>query len=847
MRITLTLLTILALATCACAQGIGNFEYEPLDRDIVLAQDGAAHAVIVKPENAPNPVTFAAEELKVHLDAMTGADFEVVESAPDEGPAIILGDCPAAREAGIDVDAVARDGYVVRVRGERIFILGPDDHTDKSAILFDVKTPLGKDAGRFTRETVVSPAAWDFERGTLYGTYRFLEELGCRWFLPGGHGQVTPHRPNLAFEAVELREEPTFLLRTVGREAWVWYLIESDRLQGLVDRREYEELNWDGNTLRLWLLRMRGSSEWFAFNHRPPRMELEERFGEEHPEYFAIRENGKRDLPPQPGRTGHLCYTEPGNLEVAKSDIDAYYAGVPGEEIGLSERRVRFSSHNNGWPENAIYGRTVSLLPHDSFVACQCDDCAPYVHPEREYRARHSELVWQFVEKMAHWMEREHPGKLITCLAYSSYSERPDDLTELPDNVVVGLCPATYARTHNDVAEDNYQDLMRMVREWSDVNDQEMLIWMHHLYRHRAQRRKGVPMLLMNFSERLFRDLSEHANLMYMQMDSDSIMLEHLNRYVFLRLLYNPHLEAEDIIQDYAHKSYGPGAQYALEILRDAEQRSMDVARNEPGPVQVWETYFTEEAVTGYREKADAMLAATEGTRFASAAEIFSKWFVGAIERGREAYVAEIKSVADNAVLGIKSAMGPISIDGELGEEDWDFSKVANFVNNQDGRPTQYPTDLRLLRTPTDIYVAFTCHDPNASELPTGEGETDSVEIFLDPQHDADSYYWWWIDIAGRVRDWRFPGGDAETDTDWESGVEVATSIEDDRWIVEVRIPRDSIEDGMDTPEDRPWGANFGRSMVNPPQPVDQFSCFSPLIRGKFHQPELFGDIMFVE
>ncbi|MFP4249242.1 MAG: DUF4838 domain-containing protein [Armatimonadota bacterium] len=849
MRTAIALLTIALLATCAGAQEIGNFEHTPLDRDITLATGGVAQAVIVVPEGAPNPVVFAGEELKTHLDAMTDADFAIVSEAPADGAAIILGDCPAAREAGIDVDAIARDGYVVRVRGERIFILGPDDHSEKSAVLFDARTPFPREASRYEMQNELGPARWDFERGTLYGAYRFLEELGCRWFMPGEHGQVIPDAPDLVFNAVELREEPVYALRKVGRDTWQWYMLDSDRLTNMVQREEYEELGYDGRALRLWLLRMRGSSEWFAFNHRPPRMDLEGRFGNEHPEYFALRENGKRDLPPQPGRTGHLCYTEPGVLELTKNDIDAYYAGVPGEEIGLSDHRVRLSTHNNGWPEAAIYGRTISLLPHDSFIACTCDDCAPYVHEDRGPAGRNTELVWQFVEKTADWLEEAHPDRLITCLAYSSYSERPPNLQTLPENVIVGMCPAGYQRTHNQVAEENYRELMRMVNEWSGVNDRKMLIWLHHLYRHRAQRRVGVPMLLMNHAERLFRDLSEHANLMHIEMDADSLMLEHLNQYAFLKLLYNPNLDAEEMLEDYAESFYGPGAEIALSILRDIEARSMEVAREEPGPVEVWESHFTEEAVQSYREQADALVEATEGTRHADAAEIFSRWFVGAIERGRELYVRDIKEVAesDAGQVSIRALVGEITVDGKLDEEGWERSARVRFANNQTGEPTEYPTDLRLLRAPDALYFGFTCHDPNAAELPTSEGESDSVEIFLDPQHDADSYYWWWIDIAGRTLDWRFPGGDEPKDEEWESGAEVATSIEDDRWIVEVRIPRENLEDGMTRPVGRPWGANFARSMQNPPRPEDQFSCWSPLIRGRFHQPELFGHIFFVK
>ncbi len=850
MRTAITLLIITAtLATCACAQEIGNFQCEPLGRQIVLAEGGVAQAVIVKLADAPNPVIFAAEELKAHLDAMTGADFEISETVPATGAAIILGDCPEAREAGIDVTAIARDGYVIRVRGERVFILGPDDHSDKSAVLFDVTTPFPREASRYIMEDELGAARWDFERGTLYGVYRFLEELGCRWFFPGEKGSVVPDTPDLSFDAVELREEPVFILRKVGQETWQWYYLNSLSKESVVHVEEYEELGWGGRALRLWLLRMRGGSEWFAFNHRPPRMQLEERFGAEHPEYFAVRENGQRDLAPQPGRTGHLCYTEPGVLDIAKSDIDAYYAGVPGAEMGFIPHSVRLGTYNNGWSVSAIYGRTISLLPHDSFVACQCEDCAPYVHPDRDYGAQNSELVWQFVEKMADWLKDAHPDSLITCLAYSSYSERPPGLERLPDNVIVGMCPALYARTHNQVAEDHYQDMMRMVGEWSTVNDRDMLIWLHHLYRHRAQRRTGVPMLLMHHAQRLFRELSQDANMMHIEMDADSLMLEHLNRYVFLRLLYNPNLDVDQIVDDYARSFYGPGAEIALAILKDVEARSMDVARDEPGPVDVWEKYFTEEAVQGYRAQAEELLAATEGTRYAQAAELFSRWFVGRIEEGRALYVRDVKTVAesDAGQVSIRAQISDITIDGKLDEEAWARSARVNFVNNVDGEPTQLKTDLRLLRAPENLYFSFTCHDPNAGELPTGEGETDSVELFLDPQHDADSYYWWWIDMAGRTLDWRFPGGGEPVDKDWESAAEVATSVEDGQWIVEVRIPRADMADGLIEPKGRPWGANFGRSVQRPPQEKDAFSCWSPLIRGKFHQPELFGHIFFVK
>ncbi|GAH49341.1 unnamed protein product, partial [marine sediment metagenome] len=52
---------------------------------------------------------------------------------------------------------------------------------------------------------------------------------------------------------------------------------------------------------------------------------------------------------------------------------------------------------------------------------------------------------------------------------------------------------------------------------------------------------------------------------------------------------------------------------------------------------------------------------------------------------------------------------------------------------------------------------------------------------------------------------------------------------------------------GLERPDGRPWGANYCRSMQNPPRPEDRFSSWSPLIRGKFHQPDLFAHIFFVK
>jgi len=101
----------------------------------VLAKDGKANAVVVAPKGAPPPVQFAAYELTTHLEGVTGAKFQIVESKPDQGNAIILGENEHSKAAGIEVAKLKRDGYVILVRRNIVYIAGRDENSKKAEIL----------------------------------------------------------------------------------------------------------------------------------------------------------------------------------------------------------------------------------------------------------------------------------------------------------------------------------------------------------------------------------------------------------------------------------------------------------------------------------------------------------------------------------------------------------------------------------------------------------------------------------------------------------------------------------------------------------------------------------------
>ncbi len=139
---------------------------------VTLVADGKAQAVIVLPRgDLPGVVSYAASELQYHVQKATLVRLQIVsEDVIPEQPAgrVYLGDCQATRHAQIDSSQLPPEAFVLKTKGNAVFIAGRDQDGD----------PLGND--QLFRRLGVS--IWT---GTLFGVYELLEDhLGCRWFTP---------------------------------------------------------------------------------------------------------------------------------------------------------------------------------------------------------------------------------------------------------------------------------------------------------------------------------------------------------------------------------------------------------------------------------------------------------------------------------------------------------------------------------------------------------------------------------------------------------------------------------------------------------------------------------------
>ena len=112
-----------------------------------LLKDGKCGYTIVVGAAASPSEKHAAEELRDAFSACMGVALTIAESAPPNGPTIVIGCGDTARKLGVDPkpDQLGEQGYVMKTVSPHLVIAG---------------TPMA---------------------GTLYGVYDFLESvLGVR-------------------------------------------------------------------------------------------------------------------------------------------------------------------------------------------------------------------------------------------------------------------------------------------------------------------------------------------------------------------------------------------------------------------------------------------------------------------------------------------------------------------------------------------------------------------------------------------------------------------------------------------------------------------------------------------
>jgi hypothetical protein len=362
-------------------------------------------------------------------------------------------------------------------------------------------------------------------RGTLYAVYTFLEDyVGCRWW--SSKVSTIPTKPTLIVGRLDVRYVPPLEYRET-----FWF----DAFDG--DWAVRNKSN--GHSERLDEKRG-GKHTYEGFVHTFYPLIPPDKYFQDHPEWFS-EINGKRTHD-----HAQLCLTnEEMRVELVKN---------------LKERL-----RNN--PAATI----ASVSQNDWHGNCQCSKCAAIEKEEGSPAGP----VLRFVNAVAKDIEDEFPNVAISTLAYQ-YTRKPPKITKPRPNVIVRLCSieCSFSKPLSDERNKKFRD---DIVGWSKICNR-LYIWdyttnfRHYLLPHPNLRVLGPNVKF--FVDHNVKGLFEQGAY-----QSYGAEMAELRAWVLAKLLWNPTLDGQKLIDEFITGYYGPAAPHIkeyLDITHDAVEASGD-------------------------------------------------------------------------------------------------------------------------------------------------------------------------------------------------------------------------------------------------------------------------------
>lgn len=189
-----------------------------------------------------------------------------------------------------------------------------------------------------------------------------------------------------------------------------------------------------------------------------------------------------------------------------------------------------------------------------------------------------------------------------------------------------------------------------------------------------------------------------------------------------------------------------------------------------------------------------------------------------------------------------------IDLDGKLDEEIWRKAPVAtDFVQRipHDGNPATEKTEARVIYTEDAIYVGARAYDSAMDSVAAtlfrrdGTGYSDWFYVSIDSYNDNRTGFTFAVNPKGVRKDILLFDDDNE-DLRWDAVWEAATSIDDEGWTVEMKIPLSQLrfsptENGSETT----WGINFQRRIAR----NEEISFWAPTPQNESGFVSRFGEL----
>jgi len=490
---------------------------------IILVQDGKSMSVIVIADNPAEAAQQGAEDIQMWLKKSSGATVPIKSesevSEKTKKSVILVGDSRRTQSLGIDSKTFDLEEFVIKTFSHELVIIGDDERPNGLKL-----------------------------KGTLVAVQVFAEDiLGIRLLWPGELGEVVPRHTTIEVNDIDVREKPLMRRRLIVNLGF-----------NRIIHPKLDLLGWDSEEYKKF---QKKSDIWFSFQRLGGSFEGKfghafegywNRYGKEHPEWFALQPNGTRDNSQLP-RSARLCVSNSGLIEhVARECIEF-----------LKNNPLRDSA---------------SISPNDNGpqTFCFCDKCKAWDAPDGPIIKGYPSLISptmrtsdgqikpvsltdryvRFYSAVAEIVAKELPDRYLGAYAYSSYTLPPVH-AKLHPNVIIGFVPESPWSTY--LNDDAREKMLESWLKWSESAHQLFLrpnflisancfptIYVHRL---------GEDMKFFADNRMLF----SYFDGCYGHWSTNG-----LNYYVLAKLLWDPYVNVDEIIDDYCIAGFGP----ASEIIR---------------------------------------------------------------------------------------------------------------------------------------------------------------------------------------------------------------------------------------------------------------------------------------
>lgn len=792
--------------------------------DTFIVEDGQPRAEIVIAEKPLRSARIAADDLQTFVRKMSGARLPIVTEPSGSAVKLFVGRSEHTDRLGVTAEGLKFGAYRLVSGADWMVFIGEDseftpiepyaktrkDLKDGSYLAaWDKITgdTLGHPQARLQNFVFTLPADlgapdamkeslagktvehWDYdERGSLNAVCGFLMKLGVRWYLPGELGEVVPQMKTIGLPRIDEMVKPDFEMRRLASRGGVDSPATTRWMMRLGVRNPYDTLMVHG----LSYMCMR--DELYA----------------KHPEFFALY-GGKRKY--ESGSTKNkLCLSS-----------EAFF-----------QTTVNYVRH----VFDHYHYKVASVMPPDGFTSiCQCPLCVGKDQPERGSRGSLSNHVWDFVNRVAKEVRKTHPDNFVTCSAYGANYDPPTNIDKLAPNVLVSLVGGR--RPKSGVAA---QPELRAFREsWYAKTDHPIAMFENYPFTKEGWYLPAfmARTIVTSINETKGRSMGEDIWLSVgEEFETKAIGFNHFQVYFTARSYWGGQQDPGAMLEQYCHDFYGPAAQEMRDFFEYCEPN--------------WQDMLSDKA------KADAALALFEKAKAKTAAGTVHARRIGLIDDFLMGLRKKVQLLAQKRgpvpQLRFDKRPAAAKIDGRLDDDCWTKQRApAQFREIQTGRVPSLGSTVMASWQGESLYLAIRC-DERTGEKPnvtttkrddTAIWEGDSVEVLL--ATDAHSYYQLVVNLAGALLDYD-RGVDKKSWAAWDSQAEVATSVADDHWIVEMRIPISREENdplhqvlGRKPIPSLPWHINVCRQRVR--ENGSELSALSPTGTASFQEPAKFAHL----